>query len=147
MITFLVVLSGVLAQTAQIQPPGAEESVTDELPLFSGALVIDDALPHAMDAGWEGDEVCELLQESEDLRMFKCTFEPGQGHEKHWHPAHIGYVTEGGKMRITDESGTRVREFPTGLSWQSGGVTWHDVVNVGETTSSYVILEAKEPRR
>ena len=107
------------------------------------ALIIAATLPHALDAGWEGEETCELLQETEELKAFKCTFAPGQGHERHYHNAHVGYVVEGGVMRITDETGSREQTIPAGVSWSSDGVKWHEAVNIGDTTTSYVIVEPK----
>ena len=46
-------------------------------------------------------------------------------------------------MQITDAGGTRTAEFADGLTWDSDGVEWHEVVNVGDTTSSYLIVEPK----
>lgn len=107
-------------------------------------LIQAGALPHALDAGWEGEKTCVLQHENERVRAFKCTFASGQGHERHWHAAHFGYITEGGMMRITDASGTREQETPAGASWWSDGVVWHEALNIGETQTSYIIVEPKE---
>lgn len=139
--------AALFAQAAQ--PPGAGEPARPaELPVFSGAIKFAEpedveVLPHALDAGWKGEKTCELLQETEELKAFKCTFAPGQGHEKHYHLAHFGYVVEGGAMRITDETGTREQEIETGATWVSDGVAWHEAENIGDTTASYVIVEPK----
>ncbi len=101
------------------------------------------AIPPAIEAGWEGEKTCELLQENENLRAFRCTFPPGVGHERHFHAPHFGYILEGGIMEITDETGTRVQPTPAGASWQSDGVKWHEALNIGETTTSYIIVEPK----
>ncbi|MEO0696551.1 MAG: cupin domain-containing protein [Pseudomonadota bacterium] len=106
-------------------------------------LLAGQSLPHAADAGWKGEETCELLQDNDYVRAFKCTFKPGQGHERHYHNAHFGYILEGGKMEITDEGGTREQETPAGVSWWSNGVDWHEPVNIGDTTTSYIIIEPK----
>jgi hypothetical protein len=45
-------------------------------------------------------------------------------------------------MRILDESGKREVELRAGYSWTSDGVSWHEVLNVGETTSVYLIIES-----
>ncbi|CAK9042073.1 UPF0051 protein slr0074 [Durusdinium trenchii] len=81
--------------------------------------------------GWKGEQVCELLQETEQLRVLRCTFPPGVGHERHYHTAHFGYVIEGGLMRITDGGGTREQEFAAGVTWTSDGVEWHEALNIG----------------
>ncbi len=101
------------------------------------------ALPDPLDAGWEGEKTCELLQENENMRAFRCTFPPGVGHERHYHAPHFGYIVEGGTMQITDASGTRVQPTPAGASWQSDGVEWHEALNVDETTTVYIIVEPK----
>lgn len=46
-------------------------------------------------------------------------------------------------MRITDDSGTSEVEIDTGSTWTSEGTAWHEVVNVGETTGVYLIVEPK----
>jgi hypothetical protein len=46
-------------------------------------------------------------------------------------------------MRITDASGTEDRETPDGASWWSDGVDWHEALNVGETTTVYLIFEPR----
>lgn len=101
------------------------------------------ALPSAIDAGWEGEKVCELLHENDDMRAMRCTFAPGVGHERHYHPPHFGYIVSGGVMQITDADGAREQETPTGATWWSDGVEWHEALNTGDTTSVYVIVEPK----
>ena len=39
-----------------------------------------------LEAGWQGEKVCEVLVENESVRTLRCTFPPGIGHEKHYHP-------------------------------------------------------------
>ncbi len=107
------------------------------------AVAREEQLPDPLEAGWEGESVCELLHEDESLRVLECTFPPGVGHERHYHDKHFGYVLVGGRMQITDAEGTRVAEFPDGLTWNSDGVEWHEVVNVGDTISRYLIVEPK----
>ncbi len=109
---------------------------------FGPLLVAAEDLPDPLAAGWNGDQVCELLHEDAHQRILRCTFPPGVGHEKHFHTAHFGYVIAGGKMRILDESGEREVDLRAGYSWTSDGVSWHEVLNVGETTSVYLIIEA-----
>ena len=100
-------------------------------------------LPDPLAAGWKGEEVCEVLQETDELRALRCAFPPGVGHERHYHAAHFGFIIEGGTMRITDASGTREQETPAGASWVSDGVAWHEALNIGETTTVYIIVEPK----
>ena len=104
------------------------------------------ALPSAFEAGWKGQKVCEPLFENEQLRAARCTFPPGVGHERHYHPPHWGYIVEGSTMRITSASGTIDRVLKAGTSWWSDGIAWHEPVNVGTTTGVYVNVEPKRAR-
>lgn len=113
--------------------------------LATGAAAVlagDEPLPDPLAAGWDGEPVCEKLKEDSTQRILRCTFPPGGGHEKHFHAPHFGYVITGGTMRITDASGERVVELRSGVTWNSDGVDWHEVLNVGETTSVYLIIES-----
>jgi len=108
-----------------------------------GALVAagEPPLPDALAAGWKGKPACELLTQSADHRMLRCTFAPGAGHERHYHPANFGYALSGGTMRITDAKGTRVVQIATGSSFTSPGTAWHVAENIGTTTVIYLIVE------
>ena len=99
------------------------------------------SLPSALEAGWEGERVCELRHQSDTHRVLRCAFPPGVGHERHYHPAHYGYALSGGTMRITDAGGTRTVDLATGADYSSDGTPWHEVVNVGETPVIYLIVE------
>lgn len=44
-------------------------------------------------------------------------------------------------MRTTDENGSREIGIATGSRFASDGVGWHEVINVGETTVTYMIIE------
>lgn len=100
--------------------------------------------PDALAAGWNGEPVCELLHEDRSQRALRCTFPPGVGHERHHHPPHFGYVLVGGRMQITDAEGTRTVDILDDTTWDSDGVEWHEVLNVGDTTSVYLIVEPKD---
>ena len=104
-------------------------------------------LPDPLVAGWMGKPVCEQLLDDDRQRVLRCTFPPGTGHERHFHAPHFGYIVEGGRMQITDSSGTRTRELRSGASWSSDGVAWHEVLNVGDTVSVYLIVEPKTQSR
>lgn len=101
------------------------------------------SLPSAFDAGWHGAKVCEPLFENATMRAARCTFPPGGGHERHFHPPHWGYIVEGSTMRITTAAGTVDRELKAGTSWWSDGIAWHEAVNIGKTTAVYIIVEPK----
>lgn len=94
-------------------------------------------------AGWKGQKVCEVLEENEKVRALKCTFAPGIGHDRHFHAAHFGYTLEGGKFQITDTTGTREVNVPTGFDFYNDRIEWHQVLNIGETTAVFLIVEPK----
>ena len=101
-------------------------------------------MPDPLEAGWQGAPVCEKLYQPPGQRILRCTFPPGGGHERHFHAPHFGYVIAGGRMRITDATGTRSVTLATGATWTSDGVGWHEVLNVGDTTSIYLLVEHQD---
>lgn len=108
-----------------------------------GGCATQPSLPNSLEAGWSGVAVCEKLHEDSDHRSLRCSFPPSVGHERHFHGRHFGYAIAGGRMRITDPSGTREVDLATGSSFASDGVVWHEVVNIGESTVVYLIIEPK----
>jgi quercetin dioxygenase-like cupin family protein len=98
-------------------------------------------LPHAFEAGWQGQQTCALLFEDASVRVARCEFPPGVGHEKHYHNPHFGYVLDGGTLRIRDSGGEREITTTAGGSWSTDEVTVHEAVNIGATTTSYLIVE------
>jgi beta-alanine degradation protein BauB len=107
---------------------------------------VSDAPPDPLAAGWKGASVCEVLLDNADLRVLRCTFPPGVGHDLHQHAPHFGYALSGGQARIEDEGSVREATTPTGYSWWTPGVTRHANQNIGETTSAYLIVEPKSAR-
>ncbi|MDX1380381.1 MAG: cupin domain-containing protein [Xanthomonadales bacterium] len=102
-----------------------------------------DGLPHAFDAGWQGQKTCELLYETAAVRVGQCTFPPGVGHEKHYHEPHFGYVLEGGTLQIVDADGEHTVTTTSGGIWSTAERTVHEAVNVGDTTTRYLIVEPR----
>lgn len=100
-------------------------------------------LDDPLQAGWKGEKVCELIQETDELRVLKCTFEPGVGHERHYHAPHMAYTLAGSTFQLTDTTGVRTLEVPTGYSYYSEGVEWHEALNVGDSTGVFLIIEPK----
>ena len=109
--------------------------------LMSFALAEEAPLPDPLVAGWNGEKVCEQLHKDADHRILRCTFPPGVGHERHYHDKNFGYVVAAGRMSITDESGTREVDLVAGSSFASDGLEWHEVMNVGDTTVVYLVVE------
>ena len=102
-----------------------------------------ETLPDPLEAGWEGQPVCELVEDNKHVRVLKCTFPPNVVHEKHYHNPHFGYALAGGTFRITDDSGSRDVDIPTGYSFSNNEVIRHEALNIGETTAVFLIIEYK----
>jgi quercetin dioxygenase-like cupin family protein len=100
-----------------------------------------EGLPHAFEAGWQGQQTCTVLFEDASMRVARCEFPSGVGHEKHYHNAHFGYVLEGGTLRIVDSEGERVVTTEAGGSWSTTTVTVHEAMNIGDTATSYLVVE------
>tara|TARA_R110002072_G_scaffold3910_4_gene28049 strand:+ start:13727 stop:14119 length:393 start_codon:yes stop_codon:yes gene_type:complete len=100
-------------------------------------------LPDPYESGWKGKKVCEVLQDNAKLRVLKCTFPPGVGHEKHYHKPHFGYTVTGSKFRITTTDGTKEVDVPTGSDFSKEAITTHEVLNIGDTTAVFLIIEPK----
>jgi quercetin dioxygenase-like cupin family protein len=100
-------------------------------------------LPDPLEAGWNNKSVCEVLEDSDELRVLKCTFPPGVGHEKHYHNPHFGYTLKGSKFKIEDDKGTREVNVPTGYSFSNSKIIEHQVLNIGDSTAVFLIVEYK----
>ena len=101
------------------------------------------ALPDPLKAGWEGFSVCEVVVDNPKVRVLKCTFAPGVGHERHYHNPHFGYAIKGSTFRIKDTTGTRDVKVPTGTEYYNEGIEWHEVLNIGDSTAVFLIMEPK----
>lgn len=98
----------------------------------------------ALCAGWAGERVCEVLHEDAAVRVLRCSFPPGVGHEMHYHPPHFGYVLEGeSTMRITTADGVADRPVRAGSSFSSETEIRHAALNIGAQTTRYLIVEKK----
>lgn len=113
--------------------------------LFSGLLACNATpdLPNAHEAGWKGETVSEIIHEDATMRVLKCTFAPGVGHEKHYHQPHFGYTLKGSKFKITDNKGTKTVDVPTGTKFNKDDIYIHEVLNVGDSTAVFLIFEPK----
>ncbi|WP_367730204.1 cupin domain-containing protein [Balneola sp. MJW-20] len=111
--------------------------------LLTGSCTTENELPDPLKAGWQGEPVCELLEEQPDVRALRCTFPPGVGHERHYHDRHFGYTLKGSRFRITDAEGTREVDVSTGGYFYNESIKWHEVMNIGDSTAVFLIMEPK----
>jgi len=100
-------------------------------------------LPDPLESGWKGKTVCELVEETLKLRVLKCTFEPGVGHEKHYHKPHFGYTLKGSTFKIIDDKGIREVNVKTGSHFSKNQISEHEVLNIGDSTAVFLIFEPK----
>ena len=100
-------------------------------------------LPDPLEAGWKGQAVCEVLEDNANVRVLRCVFPPGVGHERHFHAPHFGYTISGSTFRITDSSGTREVKVPSGYAFSKDVITTHEVLNIGQDTGVFLITEYK----
>ena len=100
-------------------------------------------LPDPLEAGWKGKKVCKVLKDNAKLRVLKCTFPPRVGHEKHYHNPHFGYTITGSKFRITTADGIKEVDVPSGSDFSNEEISTHEVVNIGDTTAVFLIIEPK----
>jgi quercetin dioxygenase-like cupin family protein len=94
-------------------------------------------------ASGKGQKTCEKLFEDEKVRVARCTFPPGVGHERHFHLPHYLYVLGGGRVRVTDATGTREADVTTGIFRANPRIEWHEILNIGDTTLQYLLVEPK----
>lgn len=107
----------------------------------SDSAAVTETLPDPLAAGWRGQPVCVKLHETTEVRVLRCTFPPGVGHERHFHPRHFGYALAGGTMEILDQTGIRRVEITAGSYFSSEGIDWHEGLNVGDTVVQYLMIE------
>ena len=100
-------------------------------------------LKDPLQAGWNNKSVCEVVEDNPKVRVLKCTFPPGVGHERHFHASHFGYTIKGSKFQIKDTTGIREVNVPTGTEFYNEGIAWHEVLNIGDSTAVFLIIEPK----
>lgn len=100
-------------------------------------------LPDPLKAGWKGHKVCKIIEDNDVIRVLKCTFPPGVGHEKHRHKPHFGYTLSGSKFRMEDKNGVKEVDVPTGYSFYKDSITVHEAINIGDSTAVFLIIEPK----
>lgn len=100
-------------------------------------------LPDPLEAGWKGHKVCKVLEDNKDVRILKCTFPPGVGHEKHRHRPHFGYTLSGSRFKMIDKNGVKEVDVPTGYNFYKDSITEHEALNIGDSTAVFLIIEPK----
>ena len=100
-------------------------------------------LPDPLEAGWKGKTVCKISHVDSKIRVLKCTFPPNVGHERHYHKPHFGYTLKGSTFQIKDDKGLRELHVKTGSEFSKDKISVHEVLNVGDSTAIFLIVEIK----
>src|SRR5687767_3851718 len=82
--------------------------------------------------------------ENDKVRVLEVNLKAGEKIAAHSHPAHVAYVVNPGKLRITDSAGKAMDAEP-----KAGEVIWFDPVthsaeNTGTTDLKIAVIELKE---
>lgn len=113
--------------------------------LFTALFVCLLHTAKSQDAVKIAGSVYQKLMENERVRLLKMDFQPEERTILHFHPDHLLYAMEGGKMAITDSTGSNatVIELDAGdYHWFKGGK--HSIVNIGTTIITAIIVELNE---
>ncbi|MCL4435994.1 MAG: cupin domain-containing protein [Thaumarchaeota archaeon] len=88
--------------------------------------------------------VYKTLMENDRVRVFDVHFKPGAKAKMHWHPDHVGYVLQGGKLNLEMGDGTiNEIEVPTGKAVFMETQT-HQAVNPGKSDIHLIVIELKK---
>lgn len=98
----------------------------------------------AQDPAVVAPDIYKCTFENEHTRLCEITFAPGAKIAPHSHPAHLVYVLQPGKLRITDD-GTGE---PSDVDFAVGQSVWippvtHHAENIGGTAVKAIIVEFK----
>jgi quercetin dioxygenase-like cupin family protein len=87
--------------------------------------------------------VYKLKMENNRVRVFNVTFKVGDKAVMHYHPDHVVYVLESGKMKLTSEGKTDILDLKKGdvifLNAQS-----HEAENIGQSTLELLVVELRK---
>jgi quercetin dioxygenase-like cupin family protein len=111
--------------------------------LISASAAISEDVPDALSVEWQGQHPCEKLYEDAEIRAMRCTLAPGAIHVRHSHPGYLAYTISGGKAEVRDDKGTRQGQPKTGGFSNTPPTPWHEVINIGDTTLSFLVIEKK----
>ncbi|MDQ3142157.1 MAG: cupin domain-containing protein [Bacteroidota bacterium] len=118
--------------------------------LFTIGLYLVSSLSNsaqAQEAGTAAKNIYKLLADTLGVKMYEIVFKPGDVAPFHTHPDHCIYVLEGGKLEVTDVSGTKIiLDGKPGMA-MIGGPESHSAVNIGKTKFRAIVVEVYRPRK
>ncbi|QSX77357.1 cupin domain-containing protein [Agrilutibacter solisilvae] len=109
------------------------------------ALLLACAGVAAQDPAAVGSGIYKCTMENEHTRVCEVTFAPGAKMASHSHPAHVVYVIQPGKLRITDDATGKAEDH----DFKAGDTVWMDPVthhaeNVGSKTLKGIVVEFRD---
>lgn len=112
--------------------------------LCAGAASAETTAP-SMDPIAVGPKIYKSLLDNPKVRVMEVTFPPGAKIGLHSHPDHVGYVLNGGTLKITGADGkSQVHKLKQGETIWLDQQT-HSAMNPGDTTLKVLIVEVKPP--
>jgi len=99
--------------------------------------------PKGPDPAKVASNVYTKIFENQLIRVFDIRFKPGEKAVMHWHPNHLVYALDDGKLEITPPKGDVMK-----VSANAGDAVWmdsghHEAVNPGRTDFRALVVEFK----
>jgi quercetin dioxygenase-like cupin family protein len=96
----------------------------------------------AQEAAQAAPHVYKVLFENDRVRLLDVRMKPGDESAQHSHPDYLLYALEGGKVKLTDASGSAEVDIPAGAAmWREAEE--HSALNVGTTEVHALFVELK----
>ena len=86
--------------------------------------------------------VYKFINENDQMRVLKVTFEPGATAKMHHHPKHMAYVLKGGKLKMTSEGKSQNLDLKEGSAVFLDAQN-HEATNIGNTLIELLVVELK----
>jgi quercetin dioxygenase-like cupin family protein len=86
--------------------------------------------------------VYSLINENNQMRVLKVTFEPGATAKMHHHPKHMAYVLKGGKLKLTSEGKSQDLDLKEGSAVFLDAQN-HEATNIGDSVIELLVVELK----
>lgn len=87
--------------------------------------------------------VYKLKMENNHVRVFDVIFKVGDKALMHYHPDHVIYIIEGGKMKLTSQGKTDILELKDGAALFLNAQS-HEAENVGQSRIKLLVVELKK---
>ena len=86
--------------------------------------------------------VYKFINENNQMRVLKVTFERGATAKMHHHPQHMVYVLKGGKLKLTSEGKSQDLDLKEGSAVFLDAQN-HEATNIGDSVIDLLVVELK----